>query len=109
MSKNNDVVIIELDRPRELRFGHKALKKMEQLGVDIAANGQKDFSFEDVEKIIYCGLLSDAKENNEKLELADMEDLLDKAPSYQHIIERMTKAFNIAFGANNEGGVSEGN
>jgi len=105
MSKNNDVVIIELDRPRELRFGHKALKTMQALGVDIVGQKNDEFSIDDIEKIIYCGLLSDARKNNEPLKLEDMEDLLDQAPSYQHIIDKMQEALTAQFG----GGDAEGN
>ena len=32
---DNDVVIIELDRPRELRYGYKAIKKL------VAMTGKK--------------------------------------------------------------------
>lgn len=106
MGKNkNDVVIIQLDRPRELRFGHKALKTLSSLtGRSIEELEPSDgFNPEDIEKVIYCGLLSDAKKNGETLKLEDMEDLLDCAPSYQHIIERMSEAFAAAFGVGAEG------
>lgn len=106
MNKNkNDIVIIELDRPRVLRYGHKALKILSQLtgksleelgsgfGADVA----------DLEKIIYAGLLSDAKENGEVLRLEDMEDLLDLAPSFHHIVERLEQAFANAYGSGTEG------
>lgn len=100
MAKNkNDVVIINLDRPRELRFGHKALKKLvalTNLSLDELDIGGMDFEL--IEKVMYCGLLSDAKENGEALKLEDMEDLLDQADSYQEIIDKMTEAFEKAFG-----------
>ena len=99
MSKNNDVVIIELDRPRELRFGHKALKTMAALGVDMTANQEGEFAVDEIEKIVYCGLLSDARKNGEDLKLEDMEDLLDQAPTYQYIIDKMQEAFAVAFGS----------
>lgn len=105
MGKNNDVVIIELDRPRELRFGHKAIKTMEALGVNITGQQEGEFAIEEIEKIIYCGLLSDARKNGETLRLEDMEDLLDQASNYQHIIDKMQEAFSAAFG----GGDQEGN
>jgi len=105
MSKNNDVVIIELDRPRELRFGHKALKTMEALGIDVTGMQDGNFKVSDIEKIIYCGLLSEVRRTGENLKLEDMEDLLDQAPSYQHVIEKMEEALSAAFG----GGDAEGN
>lgn len=102
---NNDVVIINLDRPRELRYGHKALKRLTALtGKSLEQlEGENGFDLEDVEKILYCGLLSDARENGENLTLEQMEDLLDHAPSFNHIIEKMQEAFAAAFGPAPEG------
>ncbi|GJM84331.1 hypothetical protein HMSSN139_68270 [Paenibacillus sp. HMSSN-139] len=103
----NDVVIINLDRPRELRYGHKALKKLlADTGKDLDALDTGSLDLAEVEKYVYYGLLSDAKENGEGLKLEDMEDLLDKAPSFGHIVEKMTEAFNVAFGSL---GQTEGN
>ncbi|MCV4233305.1 hypothetical protein OHJ21_19160 [Virgibacillus sp. LDC1] len=103
MGKNeskNDVVVIELDRPRELRYGHKALKTLLALtGKDIDSIDMDNIDLGEIEKYIYCGLLSDAKSNGENLTLEDMEDLLDKAPSFGHIIEKMNDAFSISFGS----------
>lgn len=96
----NDLVIIHLDRPRVLRFGHKALKRLTALtGKSMDAFDVENFDFEDLEKVLFCGLLHDARENNETLKLDDMEDLLDQAESYNHILEKMNQAFNVAFGA----------
>ncbi|MCM3763444.1 hypothetical protein [Neobacillus niacini] len=98
MADKNDVVIINLDRPRELRFGHRAMKKLLAItGKTIEEFNIEDFEFEDIEKVIWCGLLSDAKENNETLKLEDMEDLLDQAP-YKEIMGKLGQAFNAAFG-----------
>lgn len=101
MSKdgNNDVVLIELDRPRELRYGHKALKKLVAItGTKVDDIDIENIDLAEIEKYIFCGLLSDAKENGETLALEDMEDLLDRAPTFAHIVEQMTKAFNVSFG-----------
>lgn len=101
MKKNdkNDLVFIDLDRPRFLRFGHKSLKQLSALtGKGITQMDMSNFDFEDLEKIIYCGLLADARENGETLKLEDMEDLLDKAKSFMEITEKMTEAFDKAFG-----------
>lgn len=99
MADKNDVIIINLDRPRVLWFGHRALKTLAALtGKDIDAAMQMDkLDLEELEKIMYCGLLSDAKAHNETLKLEDMEDLLDKAP-FHEIIEKLQKAFNASFG-----------
>jgi hypothetical protein len=101
--KKNDLVVIKLDRPRFLRFGHKALKQLSALtGKGIAQMDMSNFDLEDLEKILFCGLLSDARENNETLKLEDMEDLLDKADSFVEITEKMTEAFNKSFGSGEE-------
>lgn len=103
---NNDVVIIELDRPRELRYGYKALKHLVALtGKGLEEISGIDFNIESlelIEKVIYCGLLSDAQKNGENLKLEDMEDLLDMRP-LQYTIGKMNEAFAIAFGAPEEG------
>jgi len=101
---NNDTVLIQLDRPRELRFGHKALKTLVALtGKSLEEIEKAGFNdFDAVEKLVYCGLLHGAKENGETLRLEQMEDLLDCAPNYKHIIESVQKAFAAAFGAKPE-------
>lgn len=96
----NDVVIIELDRKRELRFGHKALKTYQAMtGKELDNMGKDGFDLEDLETLMYCGLMSDARKNGESLSVEDMEDLLDLAPM-QNIINKMYEAFNAAFGDN---------
>lgn len=110
MSKdNNDVVIIKLDRPRELRYGHKALKTLVAMtGKTLEEVEQEGFSdLNLVEKFVYCGLLDDAKKRGEDLKLEQMEELLNEAPTYGHIIEKVQNAFMAAFGANPQG--TEGN
>lgn len=100
MLNNNDVVILNLDRPREVKFGHKAIKTLcsmlnksfEEIEEVLSNTGP-----EDLEKIMYCGLLSDARKNGETLQLEQMEDLLDYAERYIEVIEAMNNAFVAAF------------
>ncbi len=95
---DNPIVFIELDRPRQLRYGHLALKKLSSLtGKTMFDVTSDDFSLEELEVVIYCGLLNDAEEHGETLEIKDMERLLDKAPTYLHIIDAMNKAMEQAF------------
>jgi hypothetical protein len=99
INEKNTEVIIFLDRPRSVRFGHRALKKLSvltnrKLNEAIQTD---DFDLEELEKIMYCGLLSDAKENNETITLEDMEELLDKASSFNKIIDAMNEALENAF------------
>jgi hypothetical protein len=98
--KKSDLVIINLDRPRYLRFGHKALKTLTALtNMDITNMDMSNFSLEDLEKVLYAGLLSDSRENGETLKLDEMEDLLDQADSFKEIMEKMQEAFEKSFGS----------
>lgn len=97
-NEKNMTVIINLDRPRTLRYGHRALKLLSSLtGKTMKTMTENDFDLAELEKVIFCGLLSDSKENNETLKLEDMEDLLDKADSFGDIIEAMNQALDNAF------------
>lgn len=94
----NDLVFVQLDRLREVRFGHKSLKMLSVLlGKNMAQFDESEFDLGDIEKVMYCGLWQDAKEHGENLELDQMEDLLDLAPSYGDIIKAMNDALNNAF------------
>ena len=94
----NTLVVINLDRPRFLRFGHKALKKLGTLtGKTMNGINEDDFDLGELEKVIWCGLLWDSKENGEDLKLEDMEDLLDLAENFNDIVEAMNKALGNAF------------
>lgn len=107
MAKNNDVIVLNLDRPRVLRFGHKALKTYQAIsGVGLDEIGQGAINLDNIEKLVYCGLLSDGKEHGDPLELEQMEDLLDELP-LQEVIDKMTEALQGAFGKNpNEKGTA---
>lgn len=101
MSKNTDkntTVVINLDRPRFVRFGHKALKQLGALtGKKLEDMDENDFDLADLEKIMWCGLQADAREHNEVLKLEDMEDLLDSADSFGDIMSAMNKALEQSF------------
>jgi hypothetical protein len=97
-AEKNTTVVINLDRPRFVRFGHKALKQLSALtGKNLEQMDENDFDLADLEKIMWCGLLADARENGEDLKLEDMEDLLDSAESFGDIMEVMNKALEQAF------------
>jgi hypothetical protein len=98
MSEKNDVVMIQLDKPRQLRFGHKALKMMlASMNIDPENFEVNGGNLEEVEKIMYFGLQTDFKNNGENFTLSDMEDLLDEAPSYSEIISKLSEAVQKAF------------
>jgi hypothetical protein len=103
VSKNkNDVVMINLDRPRELRFGHKALKMYQALTGRKLTEIGTDFDSEDIEKLIYCGTIRDGQNHGDPLKLEDMEDIIDDA-GLPEVIEKMTEALNAAFGVDPNG------
>lgn len=94
----NTMVLINLDRPRFVRFGHKALKQLSVLtGKKLDEMDENDFDLADLEKIMWCGLQADARENGETLKIEDMEDLLDSAESFSDIMETMNEALAQAF------------
>ena len=94
----NTIVVINLDRPRFLRFGHSALKKLGALtGKSMGGMDEGNFDLGDLEKVMFCGLLWDAQQNNETLKLEDMELLLDSAENFHDIVDSMNKAFENAF------------
>jgi hypothetical protein len=97
-SEKNPEVVVYLDRPRFVRFGHKALKKLGALtGKKMSNLDEDDFDMADIEKIMYCGLIADAQQNGEDLKLEDMEDILDQAESFGDIVEAMNKGLEVAF------------
>lgn len=108
---NNDVVMIQLDRPRRIKFGHTALKTLEELTgrkvSDFDQNGLDLTDLDFVEKISYCGLMKDAKDNGESLSIEKTAELLDEAPSFAHVVEKIITAWYAAFGAQMD--AAEGN
>jgi hypothetical protein len=97
-SDKNNLVYINLDRPRFVRFGHKALKQLGALtGKKLEEMDENDFDLADLEKIMWCGLQADAKEHGEDLKIEDMEDLLDSAESFGEIMIAMNKALEQSF------------
>lgn len=100
MAKGNDVVMINIGgRERELRYGHKALKQFQAVsGVGLEDIGKGGFDLDTVEKLIYCGLLSDARAHGEALSLEIMEDWLDEVDEFQTVVDQMGKALGNAFG-----------
>jgi hypothetical protein len=98
-SDKNLVVMINLDRPRQLRFGHSALKRLSAImGSTMNETMSKEtFNLDEVEKIMWCGLLYDARENGEDLKFEDMERILDYADNYAELLNAMNKALDNAF------------
>lgn len=73
---NNDVVILELDRPRELRLGHKALKRFSALTGSSMAEMQEDIqNYEKMSALVYVMLSQD----DPSLTPDAVDDLIDQA------------------------------
>ncbi|SEN19265.1 hypothetical protein [Paenibacillus sp. OV219] len=108
MTNNNDVVLINFDRPRELRFGHKALKMYQALtGTSIEDMGKGGFNFEEIERLVYAGLLSDARANKETITIEQVEDWLDDN-DIQDTISKVSEALSKAFGSADPNGQAVG-
>lgn len=90
---NNDTIILELDRPRELRLGHKALKRFSAMTgcsmdkMDAALN-----NYETMSTLIYLML---AQEDSE-LTPERVDDLLDPVPIGE-IVAKCSQAITAAF------------
>lgn len=97
MIENNTVVTIELDRIRELRFSHKAMKRWSaHTGKSITKMDTETIGPEDIEILMFYMLEKDAESHGEKLQLSEMEDLLDMVPVgvvYAKLSEAMAAAF----------------
>lgn len=110
---NNDVVIIDLDRQRQLKFTHSALKQLVAITGDSVEDIGRKFdpaNFELIETLAYYGLQKDAKDNGESMSLEKAVELLDEAPSYAHVIEKLTDAWFVAMGTNRTEAIAqEGN
>lgn len=89
-----DTVILELDRVRELRFGFKGLKIIEGMfGKPLLEIDLHKLKSDDIQKIIYAGLVSDDKE----LTLDEVEDIIDMI-NYMELIKKMNLAIAKAYG-----------
>lgn len=94
---NNPVVTIELDRIRELRFGHKAMKRWAAYtGKSIGDVEAAVLHPEEIEPLLFFMLEQDAAAHGETLRMEQMEDLLDLVPPgvvYEKLSEAMSAAF----------------
>ena len=82
----NDTVIIELDRPRELKLGHKALKRFSALtGKSLAELEEAVQHYDVMAALIYVMLAVDAEKHGEDLTPEQVDDLLEDVPIYQQL------------------------
>lgn len=91
----NTNVILELDRPRNLRYGSKALKNIEKIfNCKITEVKIDNLDIDTVTNLLHVGLQSD----DPTLTLEQTEDLLDKYIPFIEQLNKFTEAFNAAFG-----------
>lgn len=94
MNQNqNDTVILELDRPRELRLGHKALKKFSAMTgctMERMEDALKDYG--KMTSLIYVML----SQEDSTLTPKQTDDLLDRVPLHV-IVKKCSQAIAAAF------------
>lgn len=101
----NDVVILELDRPRELKLTHKVLKRfMARKKVSMENFDSAVQSYEGMTDLI-CEML---RREDPALTEEQCDDLLD-AVTIKEILEKGAQAIAAGFGSRDEEGTEEGN
>lgn len=95
---NNDTIILELDRPRELRLGHKALKRFSAMtGCPMDKMESALNNYETMSTLVYVMLSQEDKTLTPK----QVDDLLDPVPVGE-ILRKCTQAITAAFGGPEE-------
>ena len=90
---------IELDKPRNFRYGMKAISYIEKkLKQPIAKLDLNNLTMEDTAIVICAGLMHEDK----NLTPSKVMDLIDEKGNFMKVIEAMEQAFNEAFGGNEE-------
>nr|WP_325212933.1 hypothetical protein [uncultured Oscillibacter sp.] len=104
LPNNNDTVILELDRPRELRLGHKALKRFSSMtGCSMEKMESAVNNYETMSTLIYVMLSQEDKE----LTPERVDDLLDDVPIGE-IVGKCSQAITAAFVGPGEPAVEAG-
>ena len=95
----NDVVLLHLDRPRELRFTVKALKEYSALAeVDMKTMDESFFSLDNQLKAAFVLLKHDAIRCGEKiLSQEEVENLLDEHTKPGKLFVALNRALEAAF------------
>ena len=105
MDTNNDIVIIELDKPRELKLGHRALKTFcarTKLGVDELTQAVSRY---DVMSLLIAIML---QVRYPELEEDRIDELLDNLP-LETVIQKASDAIYAAFpSAKADAGAAQG-
>ena len=96
----NDVVILQLDRPRELRLSHKVLKAfLAENGIGMDGFDRLVATYDGTTKLLYAMLRREEPDMTPER----CDDLLDMAP-LGTVMSAVQKAVEAAFGEMNESG-----
>lgn len=93
------VVLINLDRPRRLRYTTNALANMEEALKKPIGQLVNDFSsglfgFRDIRAIVWAGLLHESPD----LTQSEVGDMIDQAESFPEVVRQVGEALRAAFG-----------
>lgn len=92
-NEHNDVVMIELDRPRELKLGHKALKRFSALrGCSLFDLEKEVGTYDGTAAMAYCMLTAE----DPTLTVEQVDDMLEQVSPFDLIVkvnEAIVKAF----------------
>ena len=93
---SNDVVILELDRPRELRLGHKALKRFSALtNCSMADMEQEIQRYDKLSCLLWVMVTQEQIDHGEDMMTPEqLDDLLDAVP-----IPKLTKLCSMVIEA----------
>lgn len=87
-------VIIELDRPRKLRYGMNSMVVIEDLtGLKVSKIDFNNIGFKELRSIAYAGLCHEDK----TLTPEGVGELIDEYSDVKEFSEKMAEAINLAF------------
>ena len=94
----SDLVVIELDRPRTLKYGKKALKMVEVItNTKITKFNPTDMSCDEVVKVLHAGLVHE----DPTLTMVQLDDMIEDIP-FGTIYQLVFKAIMAAFGVSED-------
>lgn len=100
MQEHNDTVVLELDRPRELRLGHKVLKRFSALRhVPLSRIQDAVDDYENLSCLFYCAMAQE----DPTLTVERADELLDRVPVTQ-LLKKAGELMEAAFGTGEDGG-----
>lgn len=98
------MVVIELDKHRNLRYGYKALIQMEEmLDTNLSGIDMSKLTLKDTAIILLCGLMHEDK----TLTLDILIDIIDEHGEIEDIATKIAEAFDLSFGDNKKKAVKK--